>query len=98
MLDSLQQAKITQAICKRLGIVIDPELGRNVIEMGLICMVEVDVSGAVEITMTTTFEGCPAASFLVEGVRASAAKVDGVTDVSVALTYEPRWQPQMMAS
>jgi len=81
-----------------LAIVIDPELGRNVVEMGLIYAIDCDSEGKVAIAMTTTTRGCPAASFLTEAVRERATQVEGVGDVDVTLTYDPPWTPDMMAS
>lgn len=78
--------------------VIDPEIGRDVVSLGLIYHIEADAAGSVHISMTTTTPDCPAAGFLVEGVRYAAASVAGVETVEVELTYEPRWKPEMMSA
>lgn len=78
--------------------VIDPELGRDVVSLGLIYHLQADAAGGVHISMTTTTLGCPAAGFLVEGVRYAAASVAGVKTVDVELTYEPRWKPEMISA
>ena len=52
--------------------VIDPELGYNVVDLGLIYDIAVEEGGVVRITMTTTTPGCPAAGYLKEGVANSA--------------------------
>ncbi len=88
---------LARRIRDALSIVIDPELGRNVVEMGLIYAIECDSDGTVAIAMTTTTRGCPAAAFLTEAVRACAAEVAGVRAVDVTLTYDPPWTPDMMA-
>ncbi|MBB3975619.1 metal-sulfur cluster biosynthetic enzyme [Rhizobium azooxidifex] len=88
---------LARRIREALAIVIDPELGKNVVEMGLIYAIECDSDGKVAIAMTTTTRGCPAASFLTEAVRERAAQVEGVHDVDVTLTYDPPWTPDMMA-
>lgn len=87
---------LARRIREALAIVIDPELGKNVVEMGLIYAIECDSDGEVAIAMTTTTRGCPAASFLTEAVRERAAQVEGVHDVDVTLTYDPPWTPDMM--
>jgi len=84
-------------IREALTIVIDPELGKNVVEMGLIYSIDCDDEGKVAIAMTTTTRGCPAAAFLTDAVRDCAAGVEGARDVDVTLTYDPPWTPDRMA-
>lgn len=92
----MSDVALDRRIRDALAIVIDPELGRNVVEMGLIYAIECDSEGKVAIAMTTTTRGCPAASFLTEAVRACAAEVAGVHEVNVTLTYDPAWTLDMM--
>lgn len=79
-----------------LRVVIDPELGYNIVDLGLVYSVRVAEGGVVDIVMTTTTRGCPATSFLKEGARDGAWAVPGVEFVDVTLTYEPHWTPEMM--
>ncbi|MHA7971695.1 metal-sulfur cluster assembly factor [Rhizobium sp. CAU 1783] len=74
----------------------DPEIGGNIVDLGLIYDVSVDEAGAANVVMTTTTKGCPAAGFLQQAVRASVEAVAGVTVAVVQLTYEPRWTPEMI--
>ena len=96
MLDPLEQQDITEKERQQLSTIIDPEIGRSIVEMGLIYLVEIDFEGNVSIIMTTTTKGCPAAGFLAEAVKACLACVPGVRNVDVTLTYEPMWRPEMM--
>ncbi|MGH9770576.1 MAG: metal-sulfur cluster assembly factor [Candidatus Acidiferrales bacterium] len=77
--------------------VIDPELGYNIVDLGLIYDVAIEGGGVVRVTMTTTTPGCPATNYLKEGAGESAGSVPGVEFVEVKLTYEPRWTPEMMS-
>lgn len=77
--------------------VIDPELGYNIVDLGLVFDISVGEGGAVCITMTTTTPGCPATSYLKQGAGESASSVPGVDFVNVKLTYEPRWTPELMS-
>lgn len=77
--------------------VIDPELGYNIVDLGLIYDVAVGENGAVRVTMTTTTPGCPATNYLKNGAGEAASTVPGVEFVEVKLTYEPRWTPEMMS-
>jgi len=78
--------------------VLDPEIGRSVVDLGLIYAIEATPEGAIAITMTTTIRGCPLAGFLKEAVAMAAGAVEGVTNVVVTLTYEPAWEPAMIAA
>ncbi len=80
-----------------LRTVIDPELGHNIVDLGMVYDVDVGVSGLVKIVMTTTARFCPASAFLQDAVAAAAGGVDGVTGVGVELTYVPPWSPDRMA-
>jgi metal-sulfur cluster biosynthetic enzyme len=77
--------------------VIDPELGYNIVDLGLIYDVTLEDGGVVHIAMTTTTPGCPATNYLKSGAGEAAADVPGVEFVDVTLTYEPRWAPKMMS-
>ena len=79
-----------------LRLVIDPELGDNIVELGLVYYVSVGEGGVAHIVMTTTTRGCPATAYLKDGARDSAWDVPGIEFVEVALTYEPQWTPEMM--
>lgn len=78
--------------------VIDPELGYNIFDLGLIYDVTVGDGNAVHVTMTTTTVGCPATDYLLEGARDAAESVQGVTAVEVTLSYDPPWTPEMMTA
>lgn len=82
----------------RLRSVIDPELGENVVDLGLIYAIAVASDGTARVTMTTTMSGCPAADFLRDGVEACVVAIEGVTSVIIHLVYEPPWTPEMMAA
>jgi len=77
--------------------VIDPELGYNIVDLGLIYDVASEEGGVVRVTMTTTTPGCPATNYLREGAGESVSALLGVEFVEVKLTYEPRWTPEMMS-
>lgn len=96
MPDASGHANLTERVRQQLSMVIDPEMGRSVVDMGLIYLIEADQAGDMHIMMTTTTKGCPASTFLTEAVQACAASVSGVRSVEVALTYTPPWNPSMM--
>ncbi|MEQ9637689.1 MAG: metal-sulfur cluster assembly factor [Devosia marina] len=77
--------------------VIDPELGHNIVDLGMVYNVEIGAAGTVDVLMTTTARFCPASAFLQEAVVAAASAVAGVRHVNVALTYDPPWTPDRMS-
>lgn len=79
-----------------LRLVIDPELGYNIVDLGLIYEVNVEDGGVVRVAMTTTTRGCPATGYLKDGARDAAWSVPSVEFVDIALTYDPPWTPDMM--
>ena len=85
--------KVRQALRR----VIDPELGYNIVDLGLIYDVAVRGEGDIVIRMTTTTPGCPATRYLSEGARACATSVEGVSKAEVNLTYEPKWSTELMS-
>lgn len=81
-----------------LRAVIDPELGVNIIDLGLVYKVAVGDDGRITITMTLTTPGCPMhASFAEEIEQTLWTAIPGLTGVDVNLVWEPRWSPMMMS-
>lgn len=90
-----QKEALAITIRDALSIVIDPELGESLVDLGLIYEIAISDHGTTRITMTTTAPGCPAAAFLMDAVQAAVQEVDGVQHVDLRLTYEPPWTPEM---
>ncbi|MFO7546790.1 MAG: metal-sulfur cluster assembly factor [Trueperaceae bacterium] len=75
--------------------VIDPELGLDVVDLGMVYAVTV-VDGDVAIEMTLTTPGCPLHGSIEQEVRARLARLAGVTSVDVTLVWDPPWTPEAM--
>lgn len=88
---------IAANIREALRMVIDPELGYNIVDLGLIYEIAIENGSDVVITMTTTTKGCPATNYLKQGSNDAAWSIDGVEAVDVQLTYDPEWTPSMMS-
>ena len=88
---------LVDRIREALRQVVDPELGYNIFDLGLVYDIAVEEGGVVCLTMTTTTPGCPATNYLKDGAAESASNVPGVEFVDVKLTYEPRWTPELMS-
>lgn len=84
-------------ILELLAHVIDPELGMNIVDLGLVYDVEVN-DGAVSISMTMTTPACPMASHLVDQVNETVAdNFPTLGPVHIELVWEPLWDPLMMS-
>ena len=76
--------------------VIDPELGLDFVELGLIYDVEID-GGTVHITYTLTSPGCPIGPQVSEQIDEFVGELDGVDDVRSTMTFSPPWTPERMS-
>lgn len=85
------------AVMAALETVIDPELGIDLVNLGLIYNVEVDNEGVCAIDMTLTTMGCPLADVIVTDVRNAVLKVDGISDVMIEFVWYPAWGPERMS-
>ena len=77
--------------------VIDPELGLDFVELGLIYEVEVDDAGTVRVTYTLTSPGCPIGPQVSEQIEEFVGELDGVSDVQPTMTFTPPWTPERMS-
>lgn len=84
-------------IVKMLRTVFDPEIPVNVYDLGLIYKVDVAPDGNVNIDMTLTAPGCPAADFILEDVQMKVESVEGVKGVNINLVFDPPWDRDMMS-
>ena len=75
---------------------IDPELGLDFVELGLIYGIEVE-GGDVHVTFTLTSPGCPIGPQVSEQIEEFVLEVDGVESVESSMTFSPPWTPDRMS-
>lgn len=81
-----------ESIREALKGVKDPELGLNIVDLGLVY--DIDVEGAsARVTMTLTSPGCPAGGQIMAGAKEAAESVEGVESAEVILVWKPFWTP-----
>ncbi len=80
-----------------LQTIYDPEIPVNIFELGLIYEVNILPINNVQIVMTLTAPGCPAAQSLPIEVDQKVRQIEGVNDVHVAVTWKPAWDRSMMS-
>lgn len=89
--------RMEQDIVLTLKNIYDPEIPVNIYDLGLVYEIDVEPGGVVNIRMTLTAPNCPMADQLVEDVNNNVAKVKGVTEVNVILTFDPPWDRSMIS-
>ncbi|HET8840459.1 MAG TPA: metal-sulfur cluster assembly factor [Ktedonobacteraceae bacterium] len=97
MLQLAEIAQAKRAIRQALSQVYDPELGANIMDLGLVYNVEVNEEGFVTLTMTLATPGCPMHEALGDGVGAALQHIPGLTGGEIPLVWEPRWTPEMLS-
>ncbi len=77
--------------------VIDPELGIDLVNLGLIYDVKVDEEGTCVVTMTLTTMGCPLGDMLHDSITKAVCDVEGVKECQINLVWEPVWDLSKMS-
>ena len=85
-----------KAVRDALKEVKDPELGLDLVVLGLVYDIDVDGS-SVKATISLTSPMCPVADQIIEEAQAAVAGVEGVDKAEVALTFDPPWTPERIA-
>ena len=84
-------------IREALRSVVDPELGVNIVDLGLVYRIEVE-GAHVRVTMTMTSPACPLVDYLKELIdSAITQRIPAVADVDIVVEWEPPWDPDMMS-
>jgi metal-sulfur cluster biosynthetic enzyme len=86
-----------EQVLEALKSVVDPELGINIVDLGLVYEVAVDPSGDVDIQYTLTTMGCPIGPLIEDQMRAFLAPVPGIGEVRPEMVLRPAWSPEMMS-
>ncbi|HEX6460380.1 MAG TPA: metal-sulfur cluster assembly factor [Thermoleophilaceae bacterium] len=95
-LTQLLTAPLTPELVNELLLeVIDPELGVNIVDLGLVYDVRID-GGDVEVVMTLTTPGCPLGGFIEDEIADCLAHAPQIGRVRVTLVWEPPWDPEQM--
>lgn len=85
-----------ETLKEALTTVNDPEIGMNIIELGLVYDIDVDAEDNVNVEMTLTSPGCPLGDIITEQVD-SALKAAGAKSANVEIVWSPPWTPEMMS-
>ncbi|OCA84282.1 DNA methyltransferase [Bacillus sp. FJAT-27225] len=89
--------ELKDSIMGALELVIDPELGVDIVNLGLVYDVTMDEEGVATVTMTLTSMGCPLAGTIVDQVKRALADIPEVKDTEVNIVFNPPWSKEMMS-
>jgi FeS assembly SUF system protein len=93
----MENEALKQKVIEVLQTIFDPELPVSIWELGLIYEINILPINNVQIVMTLTAPGCPAAQSLPVEVDQKVRVIEGVNDVHVAVTWTPAWDKSMMS-
>lgn len=97
-MDQEQKELLEEEVRERLREkVIDPELGINIVDLGLVYEIDVSDEGKVTVTMTLTAMGCPLAGMINQMVESAVKEIEGVTEVDVHIVWDPPWTKERMS-
>lgn len=84
-------------IKEALKVVHDPEIGINIVDLGLIYDIEIDEEGNVRVIYTLTSAGCPAGAQIDDDIKEAVAGIQGISGVETHVTLQPPWSPDKMS-
>ncbi|MCL1631053.1 metal-sulfur cluster assembly factor [Sporolactobacillus sp. CPB3-1] len=89
--------ELKDRILEALEEVIDPELGVDIVNLGLVYGVDIDEENNVIVTMTLTFMGCPLSASLSYDVKRALGEIEEVNQVEVNFVWDPPWTKDRMS-
>jgi metal-sulfur cluster biosynthetic enzyme len=95
-LDLVRGEPTPELVRELLREVIDPELGLDIVELGLLRAVEVH-DGVARVRFTVTTPACPLSSYIEDEIRACLWQLPGLSGIEVECEYEPAWSAEDMS-
>ncbi|NJE04534.1 metal-sulfur cluster assembly factor [Thermococcus sp. MV11] len=93
-----ENVKLTEdMILEKLKEVIDPEIGIDVVNLGLIYELRINPDNTVYVKMTMTTPGCPMTMWILRAVEDKILEIPGVKDAEIELTFDPPWTPDRIS-
>src|SRR5919106_4051917 len=89
--------EIKQQVTEALGTVNDPELGIDIVNLGLVYEVVVDDDNNVKVDFTLTTMGCPIGPMIDEQIKEATAYIEGIGEVTSEMVMYPPWSPEKMS-
>jgi FeS assembly SUF system protein len=89
--------ELKEKVIEKLQTIFDPEIPVSIYELGLIYEINILPINNIQVVMTLTAPGCPAAQTLPVEVDQKLREIEGVNDVHVAVTWNPPWDKSRMS-
>ena len=86
-----------EQVKEALKVVTDPEIGINIVDLGLIYDVEIGDDGEALVRYSLTSMGCPAGDMIDTEIRDVVASMEGITAVTTEVTFQPPWTVEKMS-
>lgn len=93
---STKKSNVEQQIKDKLKLVLDPELGVSILDLGLIYDISVSKEGVCKITMTLTTIGCPLFAQIQKEIEDRVMEIEAISEVEIELTFDPPWTAEKM--
>ncbi len=88
---------LKDSIMNALQLVVDPEIGIDIVNLGLVYDLDLDEEGNLTVTMTLTSMGCPLAGTIVSQVKAAVEDIPEVKNTEVNIVWDPPWTKDRMS-
>ncbi|TXG99763.1 MAG: DUF59 domain-containing protein [Candidatus Moraniibacteriota bacterium] len=92
----MSQSSLTNQIREKLRLVLDPELGVSIVDLGLVYDITVSSQKVCTILMTLTTIGCPLYGQIQKEIEDRVMEIETIEDVEVTLTFDPPWDVSKM--
>ena len=87
----------TNDVIRVLSQCLDPELGANIVDIGLIYGIRITDGRDVKVTLTMTSPMCPVTSIIMADAQLRIEAIEGIGKVELELVWDPLWNPEMMS-
>ena len=93
----MPEKNLEQSVREKLKLVLDPELGVSIVDLGLIYEITVSPEGICKILMTLTTIGCPLFGQIQKEIEDRVMEIEEIQEVEVELSFDPPWTPEKMS-
>ena len=97
-MQSSSEISLAEQVRRNLKRVVDPEIGINIVDLGLIYGISVNEENDVQVLMTLTAPNCPFGELIMMESEFAVRSTEGVNMIKLNLTFEPPWNPDIHVS
>ena len=83
-------------VFESMKVVFDPEIGVNIVDLGLVYDADISETNDISVTITLTSMGCPLGPVIISDIQQAVGKLEGAGEVSVRVVWSPPWSPALM--